>query len=200
LEPALARRRILIRSFSSLHRASMAQEDATYGEHLPRAAEEDEEPPEKEEVLRGAVFGNLVHDVLEKMDYDAVRAATEPGQLLEEKRTRPVIEDYVRWYAPQISSRLKEKELASQCRQQVARLAWYALHTPLAAAGCRLCDVPKRDRLHELEFQFPEWQGPAPAGTPFWGGVLAGFMEPALFRSGGGSLIYCEKKVRAGYH
>src|SRR5262249_16866289 len=155
-------------------------------------------PPEKEEVLRGAVFGNLVHDVLEKMDYDAVRAATEPGQLLEEKRTRPVIEDYVRWYAPQISSRLKEKELASQCRQQVARLAWYALHTPLAAAGCRLCDVPKRDRLHELEFQFPEWQGPAPAETHFEEGFLTGFMDLVFRRQDRYYLVDWKTNVLAG--
>ena len=60
---------------------------------------------------------------------------------------------------------------------QVAQVVRNALHTPLQTVGARLCEIPKRDRLHELEFCFPELVPIARdrAGQPE--GFLMGFMD-----------------------
>src|SRR5262249_2153956 len=55
-----------------------------------------------------------------------------------------------------LRTRTPRDDLAAQCRQQIARLVWSALHTPLGAFGGPLCQVPAEDRLHELEFHFPQ--------------------------------------------
>src|SRR5262249_3467504 len=52
---------------------------------------------------------------------------------------------------------------------------WNALHTPLAEVG-PLCKIPKSDRLHELEFHFPEQNAQS--------GYFAGYMD-LVFRKNG---------------
>jgi len=36
---------------------------------------------------------------------------------------------------------------------------WNALRTPLTAIGKPLCAIPAKDRIHEVEFQYPEFVG-----------------------------------------
>jgi exodeoxyribonuclease V beta subunit len=47
-------------------------------------------------------------------------------------------------------------QLEEACLRQIAQLIWLALKTPLSALGVPLCEIPKKDRLAEIEFLYPE--------------------------------------------
>ena len=92
----------------------------------------------------GATFGSLVHGVLEHADPEApdVRA-----ELL--ARTR----EQLQWWPVGVTA------------DEVADALLPSQHTPLGplGAGLRLVDIPLRDRLCELDFEFPLTGGDRPA-------------------------------------
>jgi exodeoxyribonuclease V beta subunit len=178
------RRRILIRSFSSLHRQSSRSEVPNFAERLPRADDDDQDALAGQEPLRGPVFGDLVHDVLEKIDFAAVgRAEAWQALLTDGTPARQLVDQQLAKHLPRYTSRLSLTQLQEPSRQQVARLVWNALHTPLSALGGPLWQIPAGDRLHELEFHFPEMED-APPEVRRENGFLTGFMD-LVFRHNG---------------
>jgi exodeoxyribonuclease V beta subunit len=61
---------------------------------------------------------------------------------------------------------------------------WSTLHTPLTAVGDPLWRLPACDRLHELEFHFPEWEGSPPAEVARSEGFFTGFIDLVFRRNG----------------
>ena len=91
----------------------------------------------------GATFGSLVHAVLEHADPEA-------PDLAAELRSRTA--EQLRWWPVAAGA------------DEVAQALLPSLHTPLGApaGGLRLVDIPLRDRLCELEFEFPLAGGDLP--------------------------------------
>jgi exodeoxyribonuclease V beta subunit len=94
----------------------------------------------------GATFGSLVHGVLEHADPEARDLHAE---LLDR------IGEQLQWWPVGVPA------------DEVADALLPSQHTPLGplAAGLRLVDVPLRDRLCELDFEFPLTGGDRPATT-----------------------------------
>jgi exodeoxyribonuclease V beta subunit len=103
-------------------------------------------PSPMAELPSGAAFGSLVHGVLEVTDPEAPDLRAE---LL--ARTR---EQLQWWPVGAEAEEIAEALLASQ-------------HTPLGSlgSGLRLVDIPLRDRLCELDFEFPLTGGDRPAAA-----------------------------------
>jgi len=179
-------RRIVIRSFSSLHRrsAAHASEGPSYAQRLPRADDDRQDALAGQDPLRGTVFGDLVHDVLEQIDFTSVgRAADWQSLIVEGSSTRRLLDETLAKHLPRFASRLSPEQLREASLHQVARLIWNALQTPLAALGVPLWKVPPQDRLQELEFHFPEVEAPPPE-VRREEGFLTGFMDLVFRREG----------------
>lgn len=198
----LAQRGIVVRSFSSLHRAAQRELDkASFAEDPFRVEEEGPLPESQEEPLRGTVFGNLVHAILEEIDFAAVGQAGSPEELWR-PGTNPaqVLTAEIDRHLPRIASRLPREELLALARVQVSRLVWAALNTPLAELGCRLSDVPPEDRLAEIEFHFPEEEGETPPEeVRLEEGFLTGFMDLVVRRRGRYYLVDWKSNLLPAY-
>lgn len=158
IDEGLSSRRIVIRSFSSLHRQRSVREETSIFSDRPTRADETVSPhTERDDPLRGAVFGDLVHNVLEKLDWCEVGECAGVEALLETQGpARRVLDDEIRRALHKLPTRLPLDVLEKTCRRQVAELVWNALHTTLPTVGEPLCRIPPGDRLQELEFHFPE--------------------------------------------
>src|SRR5262249_8497653 len=117
-------------------------------------------------LLRGPVFGAMIHAVLENLDFAAVQSARDVDALLSPPcPARELIDAQLELHLAEFPARGDEQELAL-CRQQMARLLFNGLRTPLGAFGGPLAAIPAGDRLHELEFDFPEVELPKVKNTP----------------------------------
>jgi len=183
--PALAndlgKRRLVVSSFSSLHRAAAR---IHFGDDTPHA--EDEGPDLPDDPFRGPVFGEIVHHVLENIDFAAVGAAADAGALLESgSALRAALDAPLAKHLPKMWTRLPPEKFADDCRRRVAELVWKALRTPLPDLGSRLCDIPPAESIHELEFLFPRHSGETPpAEVGLEEGFFTGFMD-LVFRKAG---------------
>jgi exodeoxyribonuclease V beta subunit len=156
LPPDLHERRVHLLSFSRL-RHRWEPERVQYGDEAEREADDDSETPEEPEPLRGRLFGDMVHRVLEAVPYDEVAAAPAPEALLEKGQTsNALIDKEVQQNLGRMWSRVPPQALAEQCRREIAQLVWTGLKTPLAVLGGPICSIPSSDRLAELQFEFPE--------------------------------------------
>lgn len=177
----LAYRRVTIRSFSSMKRkADMA--GPTYDDHPPRLDDDEphaleiQRPQEAQGPLQGTLFGDVVHCVLEKIDFASAGKAGQPADLLAEGSPSQVLIDRQLDRMPEVRA---NPEWRDKGRQLVSSLVWNALHTPLASLGSPLCQVPSTDRLHELEFHYPE-QPTARQSESF----LTGIMDLVIRKAG----------------
>jgi exodeoxyribonuclease V beta subunit len=188
LDPNLSRRRILIRSFSSLHRQLAARHAAepSYVERVPRADDDLRASIATDEPLRGPAFGDMVHDVIAEIDFGAVGKALVPEALVtSDSPTRALIDRVVQKHVARLFTRLKEEQLLQACREQVARFIWNGLHARLEALGGPLHEIAGPDRLHELEFHFPAIAGTLPPpDIKHEDTFLTGFMD-LVFRKNG---------------
>jgi exodeoxyribonuclease V beta subunit len=178
-------RRIWVNSFSSLHRRYqlVAQEATQYSDQVPRADDDEAELPEVPNPFRGPVFGEMVHDVLEVVDFEHVGKADTVGLLSRE--TLDLVEQVRQRHWPKMPARLvKDAELEVSCWEQLAGLVWSALHTPLQAVDGPLWQIPKKDRIHELEFQFPCNDRPLPPELGRNEEFITGFMDLVFRRKG----------------
>ena len=151
---------------------------------------------EPEDPLRGPVFGDIVHRVLETIDYTEVGHCTQPSELLlDGTPARLLIDREVHADIARLRGKARE-ELEAAARQQVAQLVWSALHTPLAEAGAALAQVPRGDRIHELEFEFAE-----PPSDRDWreDGFVMGYMDLVFRRGGKYFLVDFKTNLLAGY-
>ena len=173
-------RRMRLHSFSSIHRQAAAAQGPTYLDEKQREAELPPVQATEPDPFRGAVFGEMLHDILEMIDYTEVGAMAsainpETHQLVETMR--------LRHWAKFSAAIRADPEKPKACRTNLAKLVWHALHTPLPEVG-PLWKLPKTDRLHELEFHFPEIPGEAPPEVNREQGFFTGYMD-LVFRHGG---------------
>jgi exodeoxyribonuclease V beta subunit len=177
----MGKRGIVMRSFSSLQRDVSRTH---FGEEVPRA--DDEGPEQPPDPFRGPVFGDIVHLVLEKIDFAAVGTASSVAAMLEKNSPlRAVLDGPVARHAAKMRGREPLEQFQSACAERVAQLVWNALRTPLPELGCRLCDVPPDQRLCELEFLYPEDLGVVPADANHPDETfVTGFMD-LVFRKDG---------------
>jgi exodeoxyribonuclease V beta subunit len=155
VDPNLGKRRVVVRSFSSMRRATELAPE--FGDEPLHHADEPAEILATPDVLRGPVFGDLIHKVLERIDFATVGEAATPADLLAaEAPTRPLLERAVRRTLPKLRTRTPPAQLEAACMLQVAQLVWHALHTPLADVGGPLWRIPPSARLTELPFHYPE--------------------------------------------
>ncbi len=183
----LTKKRIVVRSFSSMARQhlSLLGESASFGEQTPIAEDETATPLDREDPLRGPVFGDMVHNILETIDFAEVGRAASPDDLCHAgAHARKCLDAAIQKDIAELRTRTPIDQLEAACRQQIADLIWHSLKTPLAAVGGPLCAVEKKDRLHEVEFLFPERIGaPLSADKRWEEGFVTGFMD-LLFRGG----------------
>jgi exodeoxyribonuclease V beta subunit len=155
----LGKRRIVLRSFSSMTRHHLAQvgEGSSFGEQAPPVEDEAATPLDREDPLRGPVFGDMVHKVLEKIDFDEVgRAGSFEELILPGAHARKLIDQEINAKIALLRARIPIDQLKEAARKQIASLVWHALRTPLSAIGGPLANVPEEDRLAEVEFLYPE--------------------------------------------
>jgi exodeoxyribonuclease V beta subunit len=202
LDTNIERRRMVVKSFSSMSRQHVAQvaEGPSYGEHMRIAPDETAGAAEKEDPLRGPVFGDIVHNVLEAIDFAEVGRCLQPaGLLVERTPARLLIEKEVRANVANLRGRPRE-ELEQTAQQQVAWLVWQALHTPLQEAGGPLHRIPQGDRIHEMEFQFPEHAGEALSADVRWeDGFVMGYMDLVFRRDRRYFLVDYKTNLLPGY-
>jgi exodeoxyribonuclease V beta subunit len=162
IDPSWAKKRLAVRSFSSLRRP--VEPAQHFGPDERRHQDEPPETPAAPDPFRGVVFGDLVHEVLEKIDFHAVGLAGAPAELLRAtSAARTVLERAVARALPKLQTRTPRGLLEAACLSQVAALVWQTLHTPLAEVGGPLWRIPPAERLHELEFHYPQAAARAPA-------------------------------------
>jgi exodeoxyribonuclease V beta subunit len=201
VDPYLGQRRALIRSFSSIHRklSSTAPEPPSFAETLPRADEDRPDSFEEAAPIHGRVFGDMIHDTLEKIEFASVGSAVEPAELLlDNAPARVLIDEVISTHFPKLFSRQDPAVLRQACRQQIARLVWNGLRTPLSAAGGPLWQVAPRDRLQELEFHFPILVGPPLPEVRRIEGFLTGFIDLVFRRNGKYFLVDWKTNLLAG--
>jgi exodeoxyribonuclease V beta subunit len=158
LDPALGKRRIVTRSFSSMtrHHLSQVGEGSSFGEQKAPADDEAAAPLDREDPLRGPVFGDMVHRVLEAIDFAEVARAASAAELVQAgTHARKLIDQQIKADLPLLRTRTPIAQLEEACRQQVAGLVWNALRTPLAEVG-PLCAIAPAERAAEIEFLYPE--------------------------------------------
>ena len=159
IDAQIGRRRIVIRSFSSMarHHLSPVGEGSSFGEQAPVAEDEAAAPVDREDPLRGPVFGYMVHNVLEEIDFAEVGRAPTPDALIQVgTHARKLIEREIKAHIAELRTRTPMDQLAEACRRQISTLVWHALRTPLDQLGGPLYEIPKEDRLAEIEFLYPE--------------------------------------------
>jgi len=160
LDPQMRERRIVIQSFSSLHRTRHAAEEAiNFGEGLQRRDEIEYSIAVADDPLRGAAFGDLVHQTLEAVDFAEIgKLRDADDMLLAGTTTRTAIDKVVHGNLHKFATPMPSEQLEEMSRVRVASLVWNALRTPLGPIGGPICDVPMGDRLQELAFDFPEFE------------------------------------------
>ena len=178
---------IVTRSFSSMTRQhlSLVGEGSSFGD--PRRFAEDEAAPaaDRQDPLRGPVFGDMVHNVLETIDFAEVARAAKPDALFQPGTpARQQIDEQIKVHGPKLRTRIPPiNQLEQVCRQQIAELGLACPPTrPLSEIGGPLCDIPSADRLAEVEFLLPERPGAIlPADVRWEEGFITGYMD-LLFR------------------
>lgn len=187
LDRNMSKRRIFVRSFSSMARHHLSQigAGASFGEETPRIVDENMVGVDSDDPLRGPVFGDIVHHVLESIDFAEVSRAATPADLCRSgSLARQCLDRMIQPNLPQLRSRTPLDQLEEAARRQIAHLVWHGLRTPLAAIGAPLCTILPHDRMHEVEFLFPERANLAEAKRPASEGFVTGFMD-LLFRQNG---------------
>ena len=159
IDAQIGRRRIVVRSFSSMarHHLSPVGEGSSFGEQAPLAEDEAAAAVDREDPLRGPVFGDMVHNVLEDIDFAEVGRAKDSDALIQAgTHARKLIEREIKAHVAELRTRTPIDQLEEACRRQISSLVWHALKTPLAGIGGPLCEIPEADRLAEIEFLYPE--------------------------------------------
>ncbi len=170
-DSSIARRRTFMKSFTGMHREAKREQADAFGDRPDRRDEVHEPVVVASDPFRGPVFGEMVHEVFEQVDFAEVKAAASEadlqagaiGQLIAEQTSR---------FLPRLTVRGPVAAVAAQCRRLLGGMVWKALRTPLRPLGGMLCEVPRRHCLVEMEFLYPRPQGTG-EGSEF----VAGFMD-----------------------
>jgi exodeoxyribonuclease V beta subunit len=165
-------RRIRVRSFTSLHRQAALAKEPRYEERPPRSDDDIADVLEEGMAWRGPVFGEMFHEIMAEIDFALAGQAANP-RLLPTDVTAKIDTVRQRHWA-RLPQRLADPAGLQACNAELSRMVWHALHTPLAEVGGRLWQIPGVDRLHEVEFHFPEAAGAATHNTEerFLNGII----------------------------
>ncbi|MBI2804749.1 MAG: UvrD-helicase domain-containing protein [Planctomycetes bacterium] len=197
IDADLGKRRIVVRSFSSLakHHLAQAGEGASFGDEPKPSDDEAPAPPDRDDPLRGPVFGDMVHNVIERIDFaEVARAATSADLCRAGAHARKLMDREIRANIAGLRSRAPIENLEQTCREQIASLIWHTLRTPLADLGARLCDIPRGDRIHEIDFLFPEIPDDETNA-----GFVSGFMDLLLRKGNKYYLLDWKTNLLPGY-
>ena len=156
----LAVRRVELQSFSRLVQHAAPTFEIPVLDRPPRTDDDDPaEATEPEALARddlppGAAAGDVLHAIIETIDFKSVRTAAGKGDLLADgSENRALIEKYLRTHMPQGSG---ESGVFARRSHRVAELIWNTLRTPLTQLGGRsLSELENSERIHELEFHMP---------------------------------------------
>ncbi len=162
--------------------ASLRDDESLELDDLTPQAGEDREP----DLPHGNLTGSLLHEILEKISFAEVAAATGPEDLLESGcPAATLIDELLTRYqlTPPTPPTDSLGRFATAWRGAVARLVFNALTTPLEG-GLRLAELPASDRIHELEFFYPALAGPRISELSVREGFLTGFID-LIFRFAG---------------
>jgi exodeoxyribonuclease V beta subunit len=120
----------------------------------------------------GAATGSLLHDILERIDYGAVRAASGPDALDADSR------DLIR-------RSMRHSPLDPIWQTDLTHLIWTALTTPIPCGRSALClgDLPIAARLHEVEF-YCHLEGRTVNRSAFPEGFLRGYVDLLFYHEG----------------
>jgi ATP-dependent exoDNAse (exonuclease V) beta subunit len=139
------------------HHLVQVGDGSSFGEQTLQADDEAATPLDREDPLRGPVFGDMVHKVLEKIDFAEAGRAGGIEDLIEAgTHARKLIDQVIKANIALLRTRTPIDQLGDAARKQIATLVWNALRTPLEEIGGPLCDIAKEDRLPEIEFLYPE--------------------------------------------
>jgi len=203
IDANLNKRRIVIRSFSSMtrHHVSQVGIGANYGELARRKDDEAAPALERDDPLRGPVFGDMVHNILERIDFaEVARVATPDDLIAAGTHARKLMDVEIRTNISKLRTRTPREQLEQACRTQIAEHVWNALRTPLTGIGLPLCAIPAKDRLHEVEFQYPEQTGESVSAKMRWeDGYISGFIDLVLRRERKYYLVDFKTNLLAGY-
>jgi exodeoxyribonuclease V beta subunit len=144
------------------HEPALSREEAAY--------ESEAHPSER--LPGGAAMGSLLHDILERIDFAAVRAASGPAAL--DTDSRDLIRQAMQHY-----------QLDPIWGSDLAHLVWTALTTPIPCGRSAFClgDLPKSARLHEAEF-YCHLEGRAALEAALPEGFLRGYVDLLFHHNG----------------
>ena len=145
----LASRRVQVQSFSRLVHGTGVVVHAPELERPPR--EDDDEPQEfiEDPLPPGADAGEILHDILEHIDFSTVAGCGSVDDLLSKRSdTLALIENSIEKHLPK-----KDPDVTARRLRRTAEIVWKTLRTPIPElGGKKLCELASTERLHELEF------------------------------------------------
>ena len=131
---------------------------------------------------RSRETGLMLHQVLERIDFQQVGDAATPESLLINHPSASVIIDT----ALREQMNLSGSEEILTAKQEAARIIWNTLHAPLNDSSLALRHMDQR--LHEVEFYYPvslPFAGAVP-GTSLSNGFIHGFID---------MIVWIQKKI-----
>jgi exodeoxyribonuclease V beta subunit len=170
-DPSISQRRSAVQSFTGMHRALKREQADAFGDRPERIDEVHEPIVTTNDPFRGAIFGEMVHEVFERVDFAEVASAVHERDLGTGTVGRS-IDAAVAQFLPRLVTRVPDDTLTEQCRHLLRGMVWNGLRTPLRPLGGALADVRKDDCLQELEFLYPD---AAPTGESRK--YVTGFMD-----------------------
>lgn len=104
--------------------------------------------PDSEGIPHGIESGLMLHEILEKIDYNKIRSMKSALDILEEKGDLSKLIDT----AIQNNIRLRDYD-NDILKKETVRMVWNTLHSPLDGADLKLCEI--ENKIHEVEFYYP---------------------------------------------
>lgn len=130
----------------------------TLDDRRPDPAADDEQhaatevAPARDDLPGGVEAGNLLHRVLQRIDFAAVRAAATAEDLLDGPSASLIAAEVDRYAASAARRPASQRTDIQSLRRAVATMVFAVLRAPLPENVGRICDLPPGDCLREMEF------------------------------------------------
>ncbi len=138
-------------------------------------------------LLAGAEFGHAIHSIFENCDFVEVGQAADPAALLSGPVAEVIQRELTHQYPAMMAAGADTATRQAAC-ESCAAMVFHALRTPLPGLGMPLCQIPREQRIAEMEFHYL-LNSPSPARPIVEGvrineqGFLTGVIDLVL-RSG----------------
>jgi len=138
----------------------------------------------------GKVTGNLMHRILESIDFQQARAAASYRDILKsDSGIDPVVDEWMAYY--EISDTHENlRQGKPTYKNEICRWIWNVLHVPLIPDRLKLCELSLADRLNEQEFYYPY---PAPKQKPMRSAGASRHFQKTGFLNGSIDLVFRNK-------